>query len=115
MVVTHLADSELVGAFRLRMILSHDRPPLAPYDQDLWARHLRYHQADPEASLERFAVLRRANLLFWAGASPAELSRVGVHGERGEESVDRMRRLYAGHDLAHLRQLSRIRILFTGQ
>jgi hypothetical protein len=115
MVVAHLADSELVGAFRLRMILSHDRPVLAPYDQDLWASRLRYQQADPEDSLERFTVLRRANLLFWAGASPAELARVGIHGERGEESVDRMRRLYAGHDLAHLRQLSRIRILLTGQ
>jgi DinB family protein len=114
-VVAHLADSELVGAFRLRMILAHDRPALAPYDQDLWAKRLRYEHTDLEASLERFTVLRRANLTFWASASPAELARVGIHGERGEESIDRMRRLYAGHDLAHLRQLSRIRILLTGQ
>jgi hypothetical protein len=34
---------------------------------------------------------------------------VAVHEERGEESVEHMARLYAGHDLVHLRQLRRIR------
>jgi len=32
-----------------------------------------------------------------------------VHAERGEESVEHMIRLYAGHDLLHLQQLARIR------
>jgi hypothetical protein len=108
-VFAHLSDSELVGAFRLRMILAHERPPLAPYDQDLWAARLHYDRVDPSESLERFTVLRRANLVLWAEASTEELARVGIHGERGEESIDRMRRLYAGHDLAHRRQLERIR------
>jgi hypothetical protein len=115
MVVAHLADSELVGGFRLRMVLAHDRPALAPYDQDRWAATLRYDTADLTESLERFEVLRRANLGLWTAATPAELARIGMHAERGEESVELMRRLYAGHDLAHLRQLARIRIVLTGQ
>jgi hypothetical protein len=114
-VIAHLADAELVGAFRLRLILAHDRPPLAPYDQDLWARRLHYERVSPRESLERFTVLRHANLVLWTGASPEELARVGIHGERGEESVERMRRLYAGHDLAHLRQLERVRRAVTGR
>lgn len=113
MLIAHLADAELVGAFRLRMVLAHDRPALTPFDQDLWAARLRYEQADVQESLERFSVLRRANLALWAGASPDELARFGLHGERGEESVERMRRLYAGHDLVHLRQLARIRAAAT--
>jgi len=32
-----------------------------------------------------------------------------MHGERGEESLEHMRRLYAGHDVLHLRQVERIR------
>lgn len=107
--MAHLADSELVGAFRLRMILAHDRPALMPYDQDLWAARLHYDRTPAGASLERFTVLRQANLTLWAAATEAELARVGIHGERGEESIQRMRRLYAGHDLAHRRQLDRIR------
>jgi DinB superfamily len=115
MVLAHLADSELVGAFRLRMILTHDRPAIAAYDQDLWAARLKYEHSDAAASLERFTVLRHANLSLWANLSSAELARVGLHAERGEESLEQMRRLYAGHDLAHLHQLSRIRIVVTGQ
>ena len=114
MVIQHLADSELVGAFRLRMILAQDRPPIAPYDQDRWAERLHYEDADTAEALERFTVLRKANLKLWSVATSAELARVGIHGERGEESLEQMRRLYAGHDLAHLHQLARIRILLTG-
>ena len=108
-VIQHLADSELVGGFRLRMILAQDRPPLAGYDQDRWASRLRYDGADVREALDRFKVLRRANLGLWQDLSPADLARVGVHGERGEESLEQLRRLYAGHDVLHLRQLLRIR------
>ena len=41
-VVQHLADSELVLGFRMRMILTEDRPALQGYDQDRWAGTLRY-------------------------------------------------------------------------
>jgi hypothetical protein len=108
-VVQHLADSELVGGFRLRMVLAHDRPPLMGYDQDLWASRLRYHDVDVRDALEQFTALRRANVRLWQHLSPTDLIRVGIHGERGEESLEHMRRLYAGHDLLHLRQLERIR------
>ena len=114
MVLAHLADSELVGAFRLRMILAHDRPPIASYDQDRWASALGYENADPVESIERFTALRTSNLRLWSG-TPKQLARVGVHAERGEESVERMRRLYAGHDLGHLRQLERIRSAVSGR
>jgi hypothetical protein len=56
-----------------------------------------------------FAVLRRANLRLLERASPVDLKRVGVHAERGEESLEHLWRLYAGHDLLHLRQIERVR------
>ena len=108
-VVQHLADSELVCGFRLRLVLAQDRPPLTGYDQDLWAERLRYHEVDVRDALEQFTVLRRANLRLWEGLRPADLARIGLHSERGEESVEHLRQLYAAHDLLHLRQLARIR------
>jgi len=107
-VVQHLADSELVGGFRLRMVMAHDRPPLMGYDQDLSACRLRYRDVEVSDALEQFTALRRANMRIWEHLSPADLVRVGVHGERGEESLEHMRRLYAAHDLLHLQQLERI-------
>ena len=108
-VVQHLADSELVGGFRLRMVLAHDRPPLMGYDQDLWASRLRYCDVEVRDALEQFTAFRRANLRLWERLNPTDLVRVGLHGERGEESLGHMRRLYAGHDLLHLQQVERIR------
>ena len=107
-VLRHLADSEIVWGFRLRMVLAHDRPPITGYDQDLWAERLRYDEADPAESVREFGVLRESNLRLLGQASPADLERVGVHAERGEESVSHMIKLYAGHDLLHLRQIERI-------
>ena len=108
-ILQHLADSEVVWAWRIRLILAEDRPRLTGYDQDLWADRLHYDQQDPLEALELFGVIRRANLRLVERASPADLKRVGVHAERGEESVEHLLRLNAGHDLLHLRQIERIR------
>lgn len=113
-VVQHLADSELVWGYRLRMVLAEDRPPLTGYDQDLWAQRLRYDKTNVENALGDFAVLRRANLRLLESASGDDFKRVGVHAERGEENVGHMIGLYAGHDLLHLRQLDRIRGIVAG-
>ena len=108
-VLQHLADSELVWGYRLRMVLAHDRPTITGYDQDLWATRLGYQEADPQQAIDDFDVLRQANLRLLARASASDLTRVGVHAERGEESVAHMIRLYAGHDVLHLKQIARIR------
>lgn len=108
-VLQHLADSDLVWGWRVRLILSHDRPTLTGYDQDLWANRLDYEHADPKQALADFASLRASNLRIIKKATPADLDRVGVHSERGEESVRHLMKLYAGHDLLHLNQIARIR------
>src|SRR6185369_5910715 len=35
--VHHVADSHMNSFIRLRLILTEERPPLKPYDQDRWA------------------------------------------------------------------------------
>jgi uncharacterized damage-inducible protein DinB len=108
-VLQHLADSETVWAYRMRMVLAHDRPRLEGYDQDLWAERLSYRDADPHEAVVRFSVLRGSNLRLLERSSDEDLRRVSVHQERGDESLELLIRLYAGHDLLHLRQLDRIR------
>ena len=108
-VLQHLADSDLVWGWRVRLILAHDRPQITGYDQDLWAERLHYADAEPSEALATLDILRRENLRLIERATPAELKRVGVHAERGEESIEYLVRLYAGHDLLHLRQIDRIR------
>lgn len=107
-VLRHLADTDVVWGWRMRLILAQERPAITGFDQDLWAERLGYADADPNESLETFAVLRRDNLRLIERATPDDLERVGVHAERGEESAGYLIRLYAGHDLMHLAQIDRI-------
>jgi hypothetical protein len=107
-VVRHLADSEVVWGYRLRMVLGQDRPPLTGYDQDSWARRLGYQEAPVREAVDEFDLVRRGNLRLLARTDSDDLERVGVHSERGEESVAHMIPLYAGHDLVHIRQIERI-------
>ena len=108
-VLRHLADSEIVWGWRMRMALAHDRPPITGYDQDAWADKLGYGEADAEQSISEFGVLRAGNLRLLSKATPDDMKRVGVHAERGEESIAHMMKLYAGHDVLHIRQIERIR------
>jgi len=113
-VVRHLADSDLVWGYRMRMVLSQDRPTITGYDQDLWADRLRYDESNIHEALDELDVLRRGNLRLLSSATAADLDRVGVHSERGEESVAHMMRMYAGHDLLHRAQIARIRQAIGG-
>ena len=107
-VVKHLADSELVFGFRSRMILSEDRPALQGFDQDRWASLFRYGEVTCESALAQLGVLRDADLAVLRRLGPAELERVGMHSERGPESLGHLMKLMAAHDLVHRRQIERV-------
>lgn len=107
-VVQHLADSDLVFGFRMRMILTEDRPALQGYDQDRWATTLRYRDVPPAEALAQLGVLRAANLRVLRQLGPADWERVGMHAERGAESLGHLTKLMAAHDLVHRRQIDRV-------
>ena len=52
--------------------------------------------------------LREANLALLKSLAPEQWKQYGLHAERGEESIERIARMMAGHDLNHLKQLEKI-------
>ena len=105
--VGHIVDGELVVSGRYRWILAHDEPTIVGYDQALWVDRLRHNEDRVEELLGVFDVLRAANLALWARLSATDRARVGMHAERGPESLDLTFRLAAGHDRVHLAQARR--------
>ena len=105
-VFAHLADAEVAIGFRVRQTVAEDSHHIQAFDQDHWARG--YDSRDADLAVAAQAALRRWNLSFYRSLDAKQLSRIGLHPERGEESVDRMIRLLAGHDLNHLAQLETI-------
>ncbi|HEU4557979.1 MAG TPA: DinB family protein [Longimicrobium sp.] len=108
-IVAHLADDELVGAYRIRLILSAPGTAIQAFDQDSWASGGRYAAADLGASLALFRALREANLALLSVLEEEEWDRYGIHAERGRESIREIAAYYAGHDLNHFAQIEAIR------
>lgn len=107
-IAIHLADSELIGAARIRLVLAADEPRLPGYDQDRWARDLRYASSDSArlaSSLDLFAALRLATLPLLIGAAPGDWSRTGTHPDHGPVTLRNLLELYADHSERHIAQI----------
>ena len=106
-VIGHLVDTEWVYGYRVRLILCEDKPAILGMDQDLWVAGQGHNEHEPAALSDQFRTLREFNLSVWKRMSPADLQRVGQHDERGAESLGLMLKMFGGHDLAHLVQITR--------
>jgi hypothetical protein len=107
-ILAHLAEAEIVGGFRMRLILGAPGTPIVAFDQDAWVKSGHYGKRDPRKSLEQFRVLREANLALLKSLTPEQWQHHGMHSERGQESIEHIVRMFAGHDINHLGQIERI-------
>jgi hypothetical protein len=107
-IVAHLADVEIVIGWRVRSILAAPGTPVQAYDQDAWVVSGHYEKRDPRKCLEQFRILRDANLALYKTLSPEQWKLFGLHSERGQETVEHIVRMLAGHDLNHLEQIDHI-------
>ncbi len=107
-ILAHLADAELVGSWRMRIVLGQNGAPLHAFDQDVWASIFKYQKSDAKRSLETFRLLRENNLAMLK-KMPKELwENYGQHTERGQEKISHIVRMFAAHDLNHLGQVEEI-------
>lgn len=111
-IALHVADSELMGAARIRMLLGStprkEAVLLPGYDQDEWSRELSYDSAatdQVEHALVLLSALRAATTpLFPAPAAP-DWQRTAVHPESGTVTLRNLLELYADHTERHLEQI----------
>jgi hypothetical protein len=102
-ILSHLADCEIVFAFRLRQALAEDRHVIQPFDQDRWA--VTYGHYDAHMALAAFSAVRHWNLALIAGLEAADFEKPLNHPERGDMTLQVVVETMAGHDLNHLRQV----------
>lgn len=105
-IVSHLADCEIVFAFRLRQTLAEDGHVVQPFDQDKWAAT--YTGIAAAEALATFSAMRQWNLSLIRKSLPAAAGRTVTHPERGTMTFQTIVETMAGHDLNHLGQLQRI-------
>jgi hypothetical protein len=105
-ILSHLADCELVFAFRLRQTLAEDAHVIQPFDQNKWA--VNYSGASADEALVLYTALRSWNLRLIQQSLPTAADRVVTHPERGTMTFGTIVETMAGHDLNHIAQLKAI-------
>jgi len=107
-ILCHLADCELVFAYRIRQVLAEDHHVIQPFDQDLFARS--YSGYDAQAAMMTFSCVRQWNLMLLRSLPADVMSKPLLHPERGEMNFRELLETIAGHDLNHLAQLEAIAV-----
>jgi uncharacterized damage-inducible protein DinB len=109
-ILAHLADVEIVIGWRMRSILGAPGTPVQAYDQNAWVISGHYEKRDPGKSIELQRMVREANLALLKSLLPDQWKQFGQHAERGQESIEHIVRMVAGHDINHIHQIERILI-----
>ena len=107
-IIAHMADAEIAAGWRMRLILGAPGVPIIGFDQDSWVTALHYHKRNTRKALEQFRVLRQANLALLKTLTREQWKQHGIHAERGPESMETITRMFAGHDINHIRQIKAI-------
>jgi len=107
-ILAHLADAEIAGSWRIRSILGAPGTPVQAFDQDAWVTAGHYDKRDPRQSIDQFRALREVNLALYKSLTPEQWKHYGMHAERGQETVEHIAKMFAGHDLNHLSQIEGI-------
>jgi hypothetical protein len=104
-IVAHMADVEVMLAWRIRSVLAEDAPVLQPMDEELWGTTLYYRERELATSLATFAANRQANLELLRFAGDAGLDRPYSHPEFGSRPLRSLVEHIADHDIEHLKQI----------
>jgi hypothetical protein len=108
-IVHHLADSESTSALRIRKLLAEDRPVIQGYDQDEYARRLKYNERDMIPALAAFRAARENTVPVLRLMSESDWQREGEHTESGRYTAEDWLRIYAAHAHNHAAQIRRLK------
>lgn len=119
--VIHMADSEIMGATRVRMLIAQPGVTLMSYDDDKWSRALDYPNQNMEDALQLFKLTRQTTYdLLRALPEPIFLQSV-IHPDHGYSeygevyTLDKWLRIYTRHVRDHIHQLKKTHATWKDQ
>ena len=109
-ILGHLADAEVINAYRLRQMLADKDPVIAPIDQDAWAKNLGYLDSSVPELVALYGLNRHATLQLLRRMKPQDLEKSAYHPELKKPLTvaDMVERITA-HGPNHLAQIERLK------
>ena len=108
-VLMHLADAEIAGAMRIRLVIAGDNPEIPLWDQEVWKRKLHYLWRDPEATLALFELLVYTSAELLQQCDRQTWQRTGQHAERGTLTLEDLLKDRVVHIEEHVEQIKTFR------
>ncbi len=109
-ILGHLADMEVMYAYRMRQMLADKKPVIAPIDQDDWAKNLGYMQESPAELVALYGLNRHHTLQLLRRMKPGDLEKSAYHPERQRDvTVAEYIGMMGGHGANHLEQIERLK------
>ena len=110
-ILGHLADMEILYAYRIRQMIADKDPVIAPIDQDDWAKNLGYLESPISELVALYGLNRHANVrLLRRQAKSADLLKSARHPELDHQvTVADYVRMMSKHGPNHLEQIERLK------
>jgi hypothetical protein len=109
-ILAHIADMEILYAYRLRQMLADKNPVIAPIDQNAWAKNLGYLESSPAELVALYGLNRHATLQLLRRLKPGDLEKSAQHPElKRPVTVAEYVGMMAGHGPNHLAQIERLK------
>jgi hypothetical protein len=109
-VLGHLADVEIVYAYRIRQMLADEKPVIAPMDQNAWARNLDYLETPAPELIAAYGLNRHRTVQLLRRLRPEDLEKAAFHPELNRQgTVAEMLEKISGHGAGHLKQIETLK------
>jgi hypothetical protein len=109
-ILGHLADMEVLYAYRIRQMLADKDPVIAPIDQDAWAKKLGYLESSPPELVALYGLNRHANVGLLRRLKSADLQKSARHPELDRPvTVADYVRMMSKHGPNHMEQIERLK------
>ena len=115
-ILGHLADMEILYAYRIRQMLADKDPVIAPIDQVAWAKNLGYLESSPPELVALYGLNRHANVRLLRRLKAEDLQKSARHPELDYRvTVTDYVKMMAKHGPNHLEQIERLKKEATGK
>ena len=109
-ILGHLADMEIVYAYRIRQMIADENPIIAPVDQNAWARNLDYLRTPAPELVAAYGLNRHRTVELLRKLQPQQFENGAMHPELNRKvTVAEMLEKVSGHGANHLQQIERLK------
>lgn len=106
----HLADMEILYAYRIRQMVADKDPVIAPIDQDAWAKNLGYLESPISELVALYGLNRHADVRLLRRLKAEDLLKSACHPELEHRvTVGDYVRMMSKHGPNHLEQIDRLK------